>query len=65
MRTMSKKNLLSFFTNLKFIVDKKQLLSYFEDFNNDTKFKVELRDRKIFITSLSGEVISIINVPSR
>lgn len=62
---MSKKNLLSFFTNLKFIVDKKQLLSYFEDFNNDTKFKVELRDGKIFITSLSGEVISIINVPSR
>lgn len=64
---MSKKALLSFFDNVRSL-DKKtkeSLKVYFIDFDNSTRFKIEIKESKIYITSLAGEILAFVNVSSR
>jgi len=67
MTMMSKKAVLSFFTNVKHLDQKMKstLIAYFSDFKSDTKFRVEVKESTIYITSLAGEILAFVNVPSK
>lgn len=67
MATMTKRGVISFFANTKFLESdkKKMLIAYFTDFNDDSKFRIKIENSTIHITSLSGELIAFVNVPSK